>query len=111
MEISFPSILRFLYSGSTDVVRFSITTEFNYRWYMVKSGNFQCSRDVRESTTRSIAQQLYFDCKGADWVLDPRGLMNKANLTLVVMFFWLLVRHHLSLTDVDNIHTWVVWSW
>ena len=40
-----------------------------------------------------------------DWVLDPRGLINSVNLIFAAKFFWLLVRHLLSLTTVVNILT------
>ena len=39
-------------------------------------------------------------------MLDPRGIIKKENLTFVVKFFWLLVRHCISPTNVDNVLTW-----
>ena len=39
-------------------------------------------------------------------MLDPRGIIKKANPTFVAKFFWLLVRHCISPTNVDNILTW-----
>ena len=57
----------------------------------------------RESTTRRIAQKLSIDSERAQWVLDPRGLIRKANLTFIVKFFWLLVLYHLSPTAADKI--------
>ena len=37
---------------------------------------------------------------------DPKGAIKKANLTFMVMFLWLIVRHCLSPTTADNIVTW-----
>lgn len=41
-------------------------------------------------------------------MLDPRGLINKVNLTFAAKFFWLLVRHLLSPTTAVNILTWYI---
>ena len=38
-------------------------------------------------------------------MLDPRGLIKKANLTFTFKFFWFLVRHRLSLMAPNNILT------
>ena len=51
----FYSIRRFLYNRSTDAMGVSLTPEFDYRWELVKSGQFQQSRDQSESTKRWIA--------------------------------------------------------
>ena len=37
---------------------------------------------------------------------DSKGAIKKANLTFTAKFLWLLVRHCLSPTAVDNIVTW-----
>ena len=39
-------------------------------------------------------------------MLDPRGLIKKANLTFAAKFFLLLVRHRLSPTTANYILTW-----
>ena len=44
--------------------------------------------------------------EGADWVIEPKGAIKKANLTFIAKFLWLLVRHCLSPTTADNIVTW-----
>ena len=44
--------------------------------------------------------------EGADWVLDPKVFIRKANLTFTSKFFWLLVFHRLYPIAADNILTW-----
>lgn len=39
-------------------------------------------------------------------MLNPRGLMKKANLNFAAKFFWLLVLHRLSPTVADNVLTY-----
>lgn len=53
-----------------------------------------------------LAQYLATDGKLEDWVVDPGGLIQKATLTFVDKFSWLLVRHRLLTTQADNIVTW-----
>ena len=73
---------------------------------MIKEGHFQRDTKVRETTKRWIAQHISVDHEGADWVLEPRGLIKKANLTFAAKFIWILVRHFLSPNTADNILTW-----
>ena len=61
---------------------------------------------MRETTKRWIARYLSIDGEVADWVLEPQGGIKKANLTFTDNFLWLIVRHCLSPTTVDNIITW-----
>ena len=49
---------------------------------------------------------LSFDGDGADWVTEPKGAIKKDNVTFMVMFLWLIVRHCLSHTAAENIVTW-----
>ena len=44
--------------------------------------------------------------EGANWVLEPRGVIKKANFTFAAKFIWLLVYHCLSPTTAENILTW-----
>ena len=44
--------------------------------------------------------------KAADRGLDHKGLIKISNFTFSAKFFWLLVRHPLFPTAVDNILTW-----
>ena len=48
---------------------------------------------------------LSVDGEGADWVTELKGAIRKANLTVMSKFLWLIVRHCLSPTAVDNIVT------
>ena len=53
-----------------------------------------------------MALHMSVDGEGADWVTEPKGAINKANLTFTVKFLWLIVRHWVSPTTADNIVTW-----
>ena len=61
---------------------------------------------MRETTKRWIAWYLSIDGEAADWVLEPKGAIKKANLTFTAKFLWLIVCHCLSPTTADNIVTW-----
>ena len=61
---------------------------------------------MRETTKRWMTLHLSVDEEGADWVTELKGAIKKANLTFTVKFLWLIVRHCLSPTAVDNIITW-----
>ena len=61
---------------------------------------------LRETTKRWTSQNISVDGEGGDWVLEPKGGIKNANLTLMAKFLWLLVHHCLSPTAVDNIVTW-----
>ena len=53
-----------------------------------------------------MALHLSVDKEGADWVIDPKGAIKKANLTFTAKFLLLIVRHFLSPTSTNNIVTW-----
>ena len=53
-----------------------------------------------------MALHLSIDGEGADWVMEPKGAIKKANLTFTTNFLWFIVRHFLSPTVVDNIVRW-----
>lgn len=44
-------------------------------------------RAERESIKRWLAQHLLIDGEGEEWVLDPRGLIQKDTLTFTAKFF------------------------
>lgn len=88
-----------------DSTREPFTPEFYYRWTLIKESHFKRDAGVRESIKRWIAQHILMDGEGANWVLEPRGTIKKANLTFVAIFIWLLVHHFLSPTFADNILT------
>ena len=105
VDISLPAIHRFLYGADTDVTREPLTPEFDYRWKLIKEDHFQRDAGLRETTKKWIAQHISKDDEGADWVLEPRSVIKKANLTVVAKFIWLLVFHFLSPIAADNILT------
>ncbi|TMW82757.1 hypothetical protein EJD97_005030, partial [Solanum chilense] len=106
VDISLPAIRRFLYGEGVDATRTPLTADFDYRWQIVKDGQFRREPSLRETTKRWMALHLSVDGEGADWVTEPKGAIQKANLTLTAKFLWLLVRQCLSLTAADNIATW-----
>ncbi|TMW83440.1 hypothetical protein EJD97_001678 [Solanum chilense] len=73
---------------------------------IVKDGQFLRQPSVRENAKKWMALHLSVDGEGADWVTEPKGAIMKANLTFTTMFLWLIVRHCLSPTSVDNIVIW-----
>ena len=52
VDISLSIIRRFLYGESIDAIRTPITAEFDYRWQIVKDGQFLRDPAVRETTMR-----------------------------------------------------------
>ena len=79
--ISLPAIRWFLYGESIDTTRIPLTTEFYYRWQIVKDGQFLREPAQRETTKRWMALHLSVDGEAADWVTEPKGSIKKANLT------------------------------
>ena len=106
VDISLPAISRFLYGEGVDTTQTPLTGEFDYRWQLVKDGQFLCEPSLRETTKRWMALHLSIDGEGADWVTELKGAIKKANLTFTAKFLWLIVRHCLSPTTADNIVTW-----
>ena len=96
VDISLPAICRFLYGESVDATRIPLTTKFDYRWHIVKDGQFLREPSLRETTKRWMDLHLSVDGEGADWVTEPKGAIKKDNLTFTTKFLWLLVRHCLS---------------
>ena len=73
VDISLSVIRRFLYGEDVDANRTPLTVECDYRWQIVKDGQFLCEPSLRETTKRWIALHLSVDGEGADWVTEPRG--------------------------------------
>ena len=46
-----------------------------------KIGQFLREPSLRETTKRWMALHLSIDGEGADWVMEPKGAIKKANLT------------------------------
>ena len=102
--ISLPAIHRYLYSVADDAHRTPHTIEFDYRWQIVKDGQFLREPSLRETTKRWMALHLSIDGEGADWVTKPKGAIKKANITFTTKFLCLIVRHYLSPTAADSSH-------
>ena len=105
VDISLPAIRRFLYGEGVDATRTPLTAEFDYRWQIVKDSQFLREPSLRETPKKWMALHMSVDGEGADWVTEPKGAINKANLTFTEKFLWLIVRHCLSPTTADNIFT------
>ena len=84
--MSLPAILRFLYDENVDANRNPLTAEFDYRWQIVKDGQFLRQPSLREITKKWMALHLSVDGEGANWVTEPKGAIKKANLTFTAMF-------------------------
>ena len=95
VDISLSAIRRFLYGKSADATRTPITAKFDYRWQIVKDGQFLREPSLRVTTKRWMALHLSVDGEGADWGTEPEGAIKKANLTFVAKFLWQLIRHSL----------------
>ena len=106
VDISLPAIRQFLYGKGVDATRTPLTIEFDYRWKIVKDGQFLCEPSLRETTKRWMALHLSVDGEGVDWITEPKGAIKKANLTFTAKFLWLLVHHCLSPRAADSIVTW-----
>ena len=60
--------------------------EFTYRWKIVKDGQFLHEPSLRETTKRWMAQHLSIDGEVVDWVMEPKGVIRKDNLTFTAKF-------------------------
>ena len=56
-----PAIHRYLYDEDVDANRTPLTAEFDYRWQIVKDGQFLREPSLRETTKRWMALHLSFD--------------------------------------------------
>ena len=86
VDISLPAIPQYLYCDIIDANLTPLTAEFNYRWKLVKDGQFLREPSLRETTKRWMALYLSVDGDGANWVTEPKGGIKKANLTFTVKF-------------------------
>ena len=100
------AIRKFLYGAYVYASRTPLTIQFDYRWKLIKDGQFKREPDVRETTKQWIAQHLSVVGEAVDWVLEPKGSIKKAELIFAAKLLWLLVRHYLSPTAADNISIW-----
>ena len=58
IDISLPAIRRFLYGEGVDATCTPLTAEFDYRWQIVKDGQFLHEPSLRETTKRWMALHL-----------------------------------------------------
>ena len=77
VDISLPAICRFLYGESADATQTPHTAEFDYRWQIVKDGQFLREQALRETTKRWMALHLSVDGEGADWVTELKGAIKR----------------------------------
>ena len=91
-DISLPAIRRFLYGEGVDATRTPLTAEFDYRWQIVKDGQFLYEPSLRKTTKRWMALHLSVDGEGAGRMTEPKGDIKKANLTFTAKFLWLIIR-------------------
>ena len=91
VDISLSAIRRFLHGEDIDATRTLLTTEYDYRWKVVKVYRFQHELDVRETSRKWIEQHLSLDGEAVYRVLEPKGSIKKSNLTFTSRFLWLLV--------------------
>ena len=85
-----------MYGEDVDTNRTSLIVEFNYRWQIVKDGQFLREPSLREITKRWMTLHLPIDGEGSDWVTESKGAMKKAYLMFMDNFLWLIVRHFIS---------------
>ena len=52
VDISLPVIRRYLYGEDVDANRTPLTAEFDYRWQIIKDGQFLREPSLRETTKR-----------------------------------------------------------
>ena len=77
VDISLPAIRRFLFGESVDATWIPLTSEFDYRWQIVKDGQFLREPALRETTKRWMALHMSVDGEGADWVTEPKGAIRR----------------------------------
>uniref|UniRef100_M1DVC0 Integrase core domain containing protein n=1 Tax=Solanum tuberosum TaxID=4113 RepID=M1DVC0_SOLTU len=106
VDISPSTIIRFL-DGPTTGYSWSLnTSEFDYRWDIVRSGAFQRNAEQREAVLLCLARYIVADSERTEWVTTPWLGIRRATLNFVAKFLWLLVRNRVSPTKADNQVTW-----
>uniref|UniRef100_M1DWY7 Putative plant transposon protein domain-containing protein n=1 Tax=Solanum tuberosum TaxID=4113 RepID=M1DWY7_SOLTU len=87
LDISPATISRFLY-GPTMGHSWSLnTSEFDYRWDIVRSGAFHRNAEQREAVLLWLARYIAADGERAEWVATPRLGIRRATLNFVAKFF------------------------
>uniref|UniRef100_M1APM8 Integrase core domain containing protein n=1 Tax=Solanum tuberosum TaxID=4113 RepID=M1APM8_SOLTU len=106
VDISHATISRFLYGPITGHSWSLNTTEFDYRWDIVRSGAFQRNAEQREAIILWLAKYIVADGERAECVATPWLGIRKATINFMAKFFSLLVRNRVSPTKTDNQLTW-----
>ena len=70
VDIPLPAIRRYLFGEDVDANRTPLTDEFDYRWQIVKDGQFLHEPSLRETTKSWMALHLSVDREGSDWVME-----------------------------------------
>ena len=78
VNISLPAIHQFLYGEGVDSTQTPLIAEFDYRWQLVKDGQFMREPSVRETTKRWLSLHLLVDGEHANWVTEPKGPSRRA---------------------------------
>ncbi|TMW84050.1 hypothetical protein EJD97_000138 [Solanum chilense] len=71
VDMSLPSIRRYLYDENVDANRTPLTAEFDYRWQIVKGGQFLHETSLRETTKRWMALYLSINAEGDAAIAFP----------------------------------------
>ena len=66
VDISLPSIRQYLYRKDVDANRTPLTAEFDYRWQIVKDGQFLHEPSLRATTKKQMSLHFSIDGEGAD---------------------------------------------
>ena len=96
VNISLQAICWYLYGEDVDANRTPLTAELEYRWQIIKNGQFFREPSLRENTKRCMALHFSIDGEVVNSVTEPKGAIRKANLTFKTKFLWLVFRHCLS---------------
>ena len=86
VDIFLPAICRYLYGKDVDANQTPLTAKFDYRWQIIKDGEFLREPSLRETIKRWMALHLSVDGERADRVTEPKGAIKKANLTFTMKF-------------------------
>ena len=93
VNISLLAIQRYLYDEDSDADRTPVTAVFEYRWQIVKDGQFLREPSPGETTKRWMDLHFSIDGEGEYWVTEPKGDIKKANLTFTTKFLLMIARH------------------
>jgi len=87
VDIVEKTIRRFLYGPSPGHTWALNTAEFDYRWDIVRGGEFQRSAEKRETVLHWLARYISIDGERAEWVTTLGLSIKKATLTFCGYIF------------------------